>query len=138
MQSTYPTAQQILEAEYLVDPDKVKILKEWKETIWNPIRESGSSRIKKGALAILLMSLTREFDSVNIESTDRDTCMYDPITKTIYLDNSCSIISALHELGHHIYGTSELKACVFSINLFKSVFPKAYEKLHFEGHMLKK
>lgn len=48
-----------------------------------------------------------------------------------------SIISALHEFGHHLYGSSELKACRFSVHLFRTVWPKAYERLRWDGHMLK-
>jgi len=58
--------------------------------------------------------------------------------QTIYLsDNNPSIISALHEFGHYLYGKSELKACRFSVHLFKEIFPIAYKKLKWEGHMLK-
>jgi len=58
--------------------------------------------------------------------------------KIIYLSaNSPSIISALHEFGHYKYGRSELKACRFSVHLFKEIFPIAYKKLKWEGHMLK-
>lgn len=138
IQEEYPTKNQILEAEYLVDPDKIKILTKWKDTTWNSVKGLGNKRAKQEALQILLHKLAI-FNDVRVVITPKaETCMYNHSTKTIYLDNSCSIISALHELGHHIYGASELKACVFAINLFKSVFPKSYEKLHWEGHMLKK
>ena len=64
---------------------------------------------------------------------------YNPRTKTIKADYSNpSIISALHELGHHLYGTKELDACTFSVGLFKSCFPRAYRTLKWEGHALVK
>lgn len=137
IQEEYPTKNQILEAEYLVDPDKIKILTKWKEEVWKVVKDSKKIRDKQNALSLLISQLSL-FKPVKVETTQCNTCMYDADTKTILLDESCSIISALHELGHHIYGASELKACVFAINLFKSVFPKSYEKLHWEGHMLKK
>lgn len=49
-----------------------------------------------------------------------------------------SIISALHELGHHLFGSDELEACRYSIGVFKAAFPKAFEKLAWNGHMLVK
>ena len=49
-----------------------------------------------------------------------------------------SIISSLHELGHHLFGSDEFEACRFAVGLFKAAFPKAFEKLHWKGHLLVK
>ena len=63
---------------------------------------------------------------------------YDPINRRITLDyHNPSILSTLHEIGHCLYGESELKACKFSVWLFKDVFPKAFQKLKWDDHMLK-
>jgi hypothetical protein len=49
-----------------------------------------------------------------------------------------SIISTLHEVGHWLFGGSELVACVFSYSIFKEVFPAQLKGLEFHGHLLKK
>lgn len=68
---------------------------------------------------------------------DADLYTYNPSNKTIYLDHHHpSVISTLHELGHHLYGESELLACRFSVWLFKEGFPRDYAKLKWNGHML--
>ena len=62
---------------------------------------------------------------------------YNPRTRTIYHNkNNPSIISSLHELAHHLYGEDELIACKWSINLFRTAFPKSYAKLECENHLL--
>jgi hypothetical protein len=68
---------------------------------------------------------------------DAPTASYNPETNVITLNNP-SIISALHEFGHKVNGPNELLACRFSVHLFKQTFPKAFARLHWEGHLLKK
>lgn len=74
---------------------------------------------------------------VNVEyRPNLDTCAYQGATQTIFINKTLSIISALHELGHHLHGSSELLACSLSVHLFKAAFPKAFAKLEWKGHML--
>ena len=62
-----------------------------------------------------------------------------PKDRLIILDHhNPSIISTLHEIGHAKFGPNELKACAWSVQMFQTVFPKAYSKLEWHGHMLKK
>jgi len=63
---------------------------------------------------------------------------YQPSVNTIVLGPEPSIISTLHELGHAIFGASEKDACRFSVHLFRMIFPKAYDRLQWDGHMLKR
>lgn len=116
----------------------VAITKKWKEE-WTRVKNK-SREEKKTALENLIIELEKDRKGkclIRFKSTDRGTCSYNPKEKIIFLDSSCSIISALHEYGHHLYGSSELKACCYSIALFKAVFPIAYSKLKWNGHMLK-
>ena len=64
---------------------------------------------------------------------------YNPETQRIYLEkNNPSIISSLHELGHHLFGSSELIACRWSIGVFSNCFPITFSKLKWDKHLLKK
>lgn len=47
-----------------------------------------------------------------------------------------SIITALHELGHHLFGPSELHACRFSVWIYQLRFSTALTKLVWNGHLL--
>lgn len=140
MIAKYPTKEEILAYKYTPDKRTVRILEDWKKESWKEAKDK-DIRFKRMSLARLIEELNLSYDNVetaHVDVTDLPTCFYKPDTRTIYLDNSGSIISALHEYGHHLFGGEELMACVFSVNLFKEVFPKAYAKLRWEGHMLKK
>lgn len=69
--------------------------------------------------------------------TNSPSSYYDPNSETIYLVNN-SIITALHEFAHHLYGSSESIACRWSIWLFTKAYPEAFQNLVWEGHMLKR
>jgi hypothetical protein len=89
-----------------------------------------------------MASLSRLLYDMGEEDVDVDASAgsyaYDPWNCTILLDhNHPSLISALHEFGHYLHGESELEACQFSVWLFKEVFPRSYEKLSWDKHMLK-
>lgn len=47
-----------------------------------------------------------------------------------------SVVSLLHELGHHLFGTSEYHACRFSIWLFIVRFKSQVENLQWQEHQL--
>ncbi len=47
-----------------------------------------------------------------------------------------SLVSFLHEFAHHIYGSSETKARVFSTGLFLAAFPRLYARACKRGTLL--
>lgn len=49
-----------------------------------------------------------------------------------------SVVAYLHEFRHALGTFDEYKACAWSINLFRKVFPEQYRKLVPVGHMLVK
>lgn len=133
----YPTKKEILTYK----PDfkgEVKILKTWKKSFYKNWNKKNNQE-KLGNLTNLINFLANlhktKVQIKTIEGTD-SSC-YNPRLKTIFIDNSLSIITTLHEFGHHLFGPDETQACRWSIHLFKKVFPKTFEKLRWEGHMLK-
>lgn len=46
-----------------------------------------------------------------------------------------SVVTLLHEFAH-ARGFDERRACRFSLNLFRRVFPRSFARCRFEGHML--
>lgn len=137
----YPTKKQILENSPKFneqDWNKIKeIIKTWKTAIYGTWRTYHNH--KKTYQTAVLIDRIQQFikndAKINMFS---DRYHYNPKDNTINLiADKPSIISSLHELGHAIYGPSELEACVFSVHLFKECFQGDYNKLVWQGHMLK-
>ena len=74
-------------------------------------------------------SLTME--GINGESSGAS--QYIQETHTIIMRGKLSIITFLHECAHAVYGYDEHMSRVWSINLFKRVYPKAFARLQVEG-----
>lgn len=131
----YPTKSQILKC--LVVPTKydIEITKAWKEIIWN---KNDETKTKIQNIKVLLITILRYYNRKTIIKFNSKipSAGYSQKNDTITLNNH-SIITALHELGHAIYGNSETKACSWSIKLFQETFPIAFKKLKWNKHMLK-
>jgi len=52
---------------------------------------------------------------------------------TIILRGRLSVITFLHEWGHYLRGSNQIKAQKYAISLFKEVFPERYKKLVSRG-----
>ena len=129
----------------------------WKDLDWKKTRERENTEIRWRSIAVHTVKINQLInpgEELNIRLGDiggsmwtptgmrqRDpenyeSSCYSPSQKMITLNGKPSIITCWHELGHHLFGPDELTACIFSISLFKIIFPKAFEKLNWNGHML--
>jgi len=125
----YPTKEYILSHPIRHKREVVVCFKKWKEK--NKIR-------KYQQIKWLLHQLAKIYNvPISVKFDKNQLPHYNTQTKIISLKNN-SIITALHEFGHHLYGPSEAKACRWSIWLFLKIFPKALIHLSWEGHQLKK
>jgi hypothetical protein len=133
---SYPTKEDILAQKIRFDDELIRVFRRWKEVSWKTLKDTN----KKEALQKLIKELNAYYETnAELEFFDGGvSSYYVPSEHRIYLNSTPSIITALHEFCHHIKGHSELDACVYSINLFKEVFPLAYSRLRWEGHTLKK
>lgn len=130
----YPTKNKIINCKII--PTKIDIITtiNWKKTLWKK-QKNTKEKIKTIKILLILLSINHNKTiKINFDPNISSPC-YSPIDKTITLNNY-SIISALHELGHAIYGSSELKACSWSTKLFQESFPIAFKKLKWKGHLL--
>lgn len=141
----YPTRKEILfeleefekNGEY--EGDILKALANWKYREYNRRWSKLNNAEKIISLRSLLYHISINRNDQSLRCDLKDQYCYNRKTKTISLDlNHPSILSTLHELGHHIHGSSELKACVFSIWYFKHFFPKEFHNLTWKGHLLVK
>ncbi len=134
----YPTPEEILkEPGPYLDQGDIAIIKEWKQKYYFSMWSHLNFYQKNAALTELLDDLAMNHkDEIRFIVTGEEYS-YDLQEKRLTLSNTKpSIISALHELGHHLWGSSELEACRWSVWLFKTTFPTAYSKLYFKGHLL--
>jgi hypothetical protein len=135
--ANYPTKETIMETPQLHKPTVIRAVRDWKRTMWYPVRQEGPGP-KFEALSSLAQNIAQLYQKpVNVEyAPELPSCMYRPMTHTIYINASLSIISTLHELAHHLFGADETKACRWSIWLFKKTFKKSFDTLEWQGHML--
>jgi len=54
----------------------------------------------------------------------------------ISLNERMSLVSYLHEFAHAIFGPCERKACTWSLNLFRRIFPNSFGRLEHCGHVV--
>ena len=134
----YPTKERIMERLPPIKEEVLTYMKFWKE-LWI-INKKHSNEYKLNTLTEMLHNLADIYKKpINVQySPESSTAYYECITKTIHITKSLSIISALHEFAHHIFGKSELQACRWSVSVYSKTFPKSFEKLKWEGHMLVK
>lgn len=131
----YPTKGEILKTPFEFSPEVLIQTATWKDTYLKGIKEKTESD-KLMEITILLCLIAGPMRPAVRLGTKYS---YDTVGKVVFLDKDhASVISALHELGHHLYGNSELEACRFSVWLFKTIFPEFYKKLSWVGHLLVK
>ena len=135
----YPTKDEIFAEPISIDDTTIKVVNNWKKEFLKSWKDKPNME-KLIDLKVLLFAINMsQSEPVNlkVELGPAYCCVLK--TKTIYFDpTKPSIISALHEYGHILYGSSELKACRWSVILFKTCFPTLYEKLTWKGHLLVK
>lgn len=131
----YPSPEQILAAEETYDPQLVSTVMSWKTDVWAPARKHGPEG-EFLAIKALIERLATDADNAltDVQWEPEGHSRYR--AGVVYIGGRPSIITGLHELSHHLHGSSEHKACSWSIHLFKKCFERAYNKLEWNGHLL--
>ena len=135
----YPTKEEILaEPLPLHKPGLIREIIAWKKHVWKDCKHDNST--KGIALAALVNILNTTYaKNVRLEFMEGTASpRYNPMTKTITMNETMSIISTMHEFAHALYGADEKKACRWSVHLFRKTFPRAYGQLVWQGHCLVK
>jgi len=134
----YPTKEQILRKDPSVKQIILDVVLSWEinqTQDWSKI--SNEEKLERLKYLIVNITMVGHQNQPWPNIIIGDAYYYMPTTMKICLDrNKPSIISTLHELGHHLYGPSELRACRWSIYLFRTCFPKMYKKLKWSNHLL--
>lgn len=136
----YPdTVEEILQ-DRKYNPDVLRAMKRFRRS--KPFR--GTYQERKEKFRVLFEDLKAIYGKSELgltlprtESNDYGNGSYSPAGKHISLYGRLSVITFLHEFGHAL-GKDERKACQWSVNLFKRIFPKSFERCSFDGHMVRR
>ena len=133
----YPTKEEILAKEPNIREEVIEITNIWKKSSFSNWKKQTKEQKLENLQTLVLAIATISYNKTPIIITDHNQYCFKPLKKTIYFDsNNPSIISALHELGHFLFGPNELKTCQFSVWIFIKCFPKQYSKLRWQNHLL--
>ena len=132
----YPTEKEIMKGKGPPLKKEIETISSWKRENYSNW-SSKDEDTKKKAIKKLILAVNekRNGKRLRIKFDKNYPSCYNTKKNLIILHNN-SIITALHELGHHLFGKSELRACRYSIWIFKTVFPTSFNKLKFKGHLL--
>jgi hypothetical protein len=73
--------------------------------------------------------------SVSAQPGVSGSSYYSPALHEIGIIGKASVVTTLHEFAHAL-GKGERGATLWSVNLFRRVFPRQYNRLTTRGHML--
>lgn len=123
----YPTPEQILNPPIRFRPDTINLLLNWNYR--HQPREEDIIELIDGLCDLY----GRPCAGVTFQGPSRHVIS----EQRIYLDKP-SVVTALHELAHHLFGPSERRACRWSVQLYKTAWPLKFKQLSFRGHLLVK
>ena len=133
----YPTKEEILENLHNFEKNikDIEIIKDWKEHNYNGWKNLSGIEKRKRITDLINRLASLHKSKVTIKWGQ--VSYYMPSNLTISLEkDKPSILTSLHEFGHHLYGASELTACSYSICMYIKVFPEIYEKMTWQNHLL--
>lgn len=108
----------------------------WKGTF--PVRLRKFVRLHSDLCDIYGVDVELCIDPSILEDSHSGRSNFNPALNAITLHGKLSVLTFLHEWGHVLKGYSEYKACVWSVNLFRRVFPDNFDRLrnNARGHFL--
>lgn len=108
--------------------------KAWRGTV--PERKEKFLFLHEKLCACAGITATLNFRGLDLDTeTPTGNGYFDPQANAITLVNKLSVITYLHEFAHAVWGSDERIAVVWSLNLFRIMFPLSFQNLAFVGHM---
>lgn len=133
----YPSdGRSLLDDSMTFKPDAIRALRKFKRE--KTFRKSSGERLD--AMRILVGELAEVYglqsciNNLFFVENENSNGSYSPISGEIVLRGKLSIITLLHEFAH-ARGYREYGAVRWSLNLFRKVYPRQFERLTFRGHM---
>jgi len=136
--ANYPdTVQEILRDNKKYKPDCLRAMKRFRRAkAWRgSLTERGAKfeTLHRELCEVYGLNTTLRFGILNDSSSGGS--YFNPADDSITLSGRLSVVTYLHEFGH-ARGYDERKACIFSVNLFRRIFPRSFERATFNGHMV--
>ena len=134
----YPdSVAEVLRPNKKYNPDTLRALKRFRRSkAWRGDFQEKKAKFQSLHAALCeVYGMSTELRFVNIGGGDSGSSHFIPARNRIVLEGRFSVVTYLHEFGH-AKGMDERKACIWSINLFKRIFPKSFERCEFQGHMV--
>ena len=134
----YPrSVSQVLDDNIKYKGDVLRALKRfrrskpWRGTIKE--RKAKLTKLHFELRAIYNLGTTLSFDVFTERPNGNGS--YSPAMDHITLRGKISVVTYLHEFAHAL-GKDEFEACRWSINLFRRIFPRSYERCDHRDHLL--
>jgi hypothetical protein len=136
--NNYPQINELDLNAVVISPEIVASVKRFAAS--KPYRGSTTERIEKFTTAINDICRAAGVEPPDLhfsfdEHQSSGGSFYCPATKQMALVGRPSVITALHEVSHHLREESEHVACAWSLRLFRDCFPTSWSRLKFNGHM---
>lgn len=138
-QRAYPRPDQILEHEMMFPQEVVAAVrrfarsKPWRGTLvqrWHKFAQLNRQLSQACRIEPPLLILHGDGKG------DSGCSYYDALQHTIVMNGRLSVVTFLHEYAHAL-GMDERDACRWSIQLFRTCFPRSFERCQFDGHVLR-
>lgn len=132
-ENTKTYMERILETEMEYKPEIIEAVKEFKKYhkigAEDDVARLNAMAALAHAVAVAEHKPTPIVQMEHIDGSPSYRSDYNEITHTITMRGKLSIVTFLHELAHAVYAYDEHMARVWSIKLFKKVYPKAFANL---------
>jgi hypothetical protein len=121
-------------------PEVIKACKYWRDNIHPFKTNSPQEALKKceWLLPHIFKTFNKPIPTLSFIEAAHSNGAYYPFDNTITFYGKVSIITFFHEIAHAIYGSNEKTAVLWSVNLFRRIFPLSYSRLIADGHCLVK
>lgn len=127
--ANYPSTVAEVIADVRYRPDVLRAVRAYARLKpWRGDRRGKMWRLHADLCAIYGVSVTLRFNR-------RYPACYSPRHRVINLPQ-VSVVSYLHEFAHAVFGSCEVRACRWSINLFRRCFPRSFARCRQVGHLL--
>jgi len=138
----YPdTVAEVLREGKKYKADTLRAVKNLRRSkAWRGTLEEQQEKIKtlhQELCSIYNLRTVLEFIGHNGTEEDSGSSRFDSSIDKIYLSGRISVVTYLHEFAH-ARGMDERKACIWSINLFRRIFPNSYARCTHDSHMLRR
>ena len=131
--ANYPaTVAEVLQQDKTYKPAALAAVRALRRA--KPWRGTSAQRLRKFRVCIRRLAMAYYVPCPLVTYNRRRPACYRPGRNEINLDKF-SVVTLLHEFGH-VRGFDERQTCVWSINLFRRLFPRSFARCRFQGHLV--